>query len=1009
MSTLTTPTTNTNTINLSPDAPNFCPATKVNNSRFDIQYALSLTSHFLSTPDFCMLTEIVSEWSSLPTLSSIFKHWKSFSNTCTPAKSSSFIHALLFNVRGLAERWEEVLLLVDKYKVDILVLTESGRFDRDLVRQCFMNYRSFYMEGENSWGGVILLIKKGIPVSRVKCDIPNVVCVDIKFERTVRVCGVYAPISKTWDWHALSPLITDQCVILGDFNIDLNQRSDAKAAEGLLKWSDLVKVVPVLPDENTSLRSGRVIDYALARGVSIELQTVIDNTTSDHKPLLGTLCEENSENTLASRTHWDVFNTFLALTLEFWEDQYGISTTDEYYGNFISLLDGLKSRCTTYFPHRKYRSAIPKELRMSLSLARALSFRQKRTGDVRLKQNIKELRRVNRLALLRIRTNQLSNSLNERCSGSNSGNVFWSRVRRNFKLNEPIKAFIDEKDRVIRDSEGMLDLAAIHFENTFKESVVYRPHPYIDSPEIVWDNYNEEIPSITMGELRKTITKMKKKQSCDAHGILSAMLKFLPTGYLGLMLKIFNESLKSCTGPSQWKLVKMRLLTKKDTICLVSDTRPISLLDTFLKVFERLFLIRFQKVLENRGLLHDSQSGFRSNFRLQSRVALVLDQIASQRSNSAPVATVFIDFKQAFDMLWWDGCVGKLRRLGIPKAYVDWIESWLKDRQGFIEMNGSRSRLFPIRKGGPQGSCLSPVIFITYHCDMWKYIENSLPNFYADDLACVVGGRMGEKFTIQCLDVESKLKKLFEYLEFYAALSIQPINYEKTEWLWTARAIGRPKFEVQMGENKLQLVNSYRYLGYHISSRLGWSKMIAVYKLKIRQRVGILRNIHIFGMSSPNLRKILFDSYVRPLFSWLYSIFPLMTENQRDDLSHFYISCLKRTLGLWHWCDTLFATLTGEKFLENHVVSYWNRYIQHLNNSTDGLLLGEQVNLSIFRSLWLDKEMSLPRMYRSKRFVSNSSTVQRCLRWLEQNGEDATPHIPESDLITLKSWPDSFL
>ena len=212
-----------------------------------------------------------------------------------------------------------------------------------------------------------------------------------------------------------------------------------------------------------------------------------------------------------------------------------------------------------------------------------------------------------------------------------------------------------------------------------------------------------------------------------------------------------------------------------------------------------------------------------------------------------------------------------------------------------------------------------------------------------------------------------------------------------------------------MGENKLQLVNSYRYLGYHISSRLGWSKMIAVYKLKIRQRVGILRNIHIFGMSSPNLRKILFDSYVRPLFSWLYSIFPLMTENQRDDLSHFYISCLKRTLGLWHWCDTLFATLTGEKFLENRVVNYWNRYIQHLNNSTDGLLFGEQVNFSIFRSLWLDKEMSLPRMYRSKRFVSNSSTVQRCLRWLEQNGEDPTPHIPESDLITLKSWPDSFL
>ena len=138
-------------------------------------------------------------------------------------------------------------------------------------------------------------------------------------------------------------------------------------------------------------------------------------------------------------------------------------------------------------------------------------------------------------------------------------------------------------------------------------------------------------------------------------------------------------------------------------------------------------------------------------------------------------------------------------------------------------------------------------------------------------------------------------------------------------------------------------------------------------------------DIHMYGMSSPKFRRILFDSYVRPLFTWLYSIFPLMADCQRDDLSHFYITCLKRTLGYWYWSETMFVALTGGKSLENHCHSYWNKYREYLNKSTDGFLLYEQTNLNLFRSFWLGKEMSIPRLYRSKRFVPFSSTIRRCL------------------------------
>ncbi|CAF4661061.1 unnamed protein product, partial [Rotaria sp. Silwood2] len=141
------------------------------------------------------------------------------------------------------------------------------------------------------------------------------------------------------------------------------------------------------------------------------------------------------------------------------------------------------------------------------------------------------------------------------------------------------------------------------------------------------------------------------------------MFRFLPRNYWSLLLQIFNTSFTEARFPDSWKEVKMWLLAKKESVCLHDSTRPISLLNTFLKIDEKLFLTRFQDLLHRR------------------------DQISSLMSNSSPVATIFVDFKSAFDQLWYEGCLGKLRKMGIPVEYLRWIESWLRGRRAYIEVN----------------------------------------------------------------------------------------------------------------------------------------------------------------------------------------------------------------------------------------------------------------------------------------------------------------------------------
>jgi hypothetical protein len=427
-----------------------------------------------------------------------------------------------------------------------------------------------------------------------------------------------------------------------------------------------------------------------------------------------------------------------------------------------------------------------------------------------------------------------------------------------------------------------------------KSENIVRPHPYVDAPWIDFDNKGDPIPEVSLDELLLTINDIKKKKSIDAHGLNNYMFNFLHSSHWSFLLHLYNLSFSSSSLPSSWKDTRIILLAKNDSICLHSKTRTISLLDCFQKVGEKLFLSRFRDVLFRRGLLPTNQSGFREKFRLQTRLLLFLEDIYSYLANSSPTSTIFIDFKCAFDMLWHDGCIGKFRNMGIPLSFIKWIKVWLENRRGYIEIKNFKSRWFSIAKGGPQGSPLTPTIFITYHADMSNFLSWSSSHLFADDLAAIVSSQIGIKFTLQCLDLEKRLKFFFEQLEYYCLLTVQPINYNKTEGLWSTRAPHSAPFDIEIGGNKINWTKEFKYLGYFITPRLGWGKLIHKYMMKIRQRLILINSFRFFGKTSLILRRALFSSYILPLFAWLYPVYPLFTDHQRALLNHFYYTCLKR-------------------------------------------------------------------------------------------------------------------
>jgi hypothetical protein len=229
-----------------------------------------------------------------------------------------------------------------------------------------------------------------------------------------------------------------------------------------------------------------------------------------------------------------------------------------------------------------------------------------------------------------------------------------------------------------------------------------------------------------------TIKLLTGKSSTDLDGISTKLLKAVRAEIESPLAHIFNLSLTTGEFPHKLKASKVIPIHKAGDRTNSDNYRPITLVNAFSKILEKIVYLKLSQHLEANNLIYKHQYGFSRNKSTEHALVHILNSISTALNDNKYCIGIFLDLKKAFDTVPHNILLLKLEKMGITGTELLWFSNYLSNRTQRVEVNGALSESAPLDMSVFQGTILGPTLFSCFINDL-PNCTDLLTVLYADD------------------------------------------------------------------------------------------------------------------------------------------------------------------------------------------------------------------------------------------------------------------------------------
>jgi hypothetical protein len=394
-----------------------------------------------------------------------------------------------------------------------------------------------------------------------------------------------------------------------------------------------------------------------------------------------------------------------------------------------------------------------------------------------------------------------------------------------------------------------------HFASKFSVPMKYKEEDFTHLP-------NREVKLtdiyLSQDQVLEALLGVDVNKGAGADMIPPIFLRETATTLFKPLHTLFSASLRLAVFPQLLKMAHVTPIFKSGDKADINSYRAISILSSIGKVFER--LVTSELALSLREDIHPSQHGFLSEKSTVTNLVEHTSFIRSTLAQHSQVDSIYTDFSSAFDKVDHKLLIFKLNKYGIRGPLLQWIESYLENREQRVHFLKYLSDPVKVNSGVPQGSILGPLLFIIFTNDFTEKVKDCEKSSYADDSKL-------SKVINSLFDCQ-KLQESIDILHDWSIKNGMVLNIEKCAVITFSRKRSADlSFDYTIDGCTLKRVTEIRDLGVILDSQLTFRQHYERITNSSRCVLGFVKR-RVKELNDPYLCKTLYSALVQPILEY---------------------------------------------------------------------------------------------------------------------------------------------